>query len=52
MMGTYGSLGWIKRPGQKEKKIALESMEKVGMLTYKNRQISQLSGGQQQRVFL
>jgi len=51
-MGTYGSLGWIKRPGQKEKKIALESMEKVGMLTYKNRQISQLSGGQQQRVFL
>jgi manganese/zinc/iron transport system ATP- binding protein len=52
MMGTYGSLGCIKRPGQKEKKIALESMEKVGMLTYKNRQISQLSGGQQQRVFL
>ena len=52
MMGTYGSLGWIKRPGQKEKKIALESMEKVGMLPYKNRQISQLSGGQQQRVFL
>ena len=52
IMGTYGKLGWIKRTGQKEKKIALESMEKVGMLTYKNRQISQLSGGQQQRVFL
>ncbi len=51
-MGTYGRLGWIKRPGQKEKKIALESMEKVGMLSYKNRQISQLSGGQQQRIFL
>ena len=52
MMGTYGNLGWIKRPGQKEKKIALESMEKVDMLAYKNRQISQLSGGQQQRVCL
>ncbi|QAA82067.1 metal ABC transporter ATP-binding protein [Aequorivita sp. H23M31] len=52
LMGTYGSLGWIKRPGAKEKKIALESMEKVGMLSYRNRQISQLSGGQQQRVFL
>ncbi|MDN3723186.1 metal ABC transporter ATP-binding protein [Aequorivita sp. SDUM287046] len=52
MMGTYGSLGWIRRPGQKEKKIALEAMEKVGMLAYKARQISQLSGGQQQRVFL
>lgn len=52
LMGTYGSLGWIKRPGAKEKKIALESIEKVGMLSYRNRQISQLSGGQQQRVFL
>lgn len=52
MMGTYGELGWIKRPRKKQKKEALESLEKVGMLPYKNRQISQLSGGQQQRVFL
>ncbi len=52
MMGTYGSLGWIKRPGKKEKKKSLEALEKVGMLPFKNRQISQLSGGQQQRVFL
>lgn len=52
LMGTYGQLGWIKRPGQEEKKIALECMEKVGMLPFKNRQISQLSGGQQQRIFL
>lgn len=52
MMGTYGSLGWIKRPGQKEKKRALEALEKVGMLEFKGRQISQLSGGQQQRIFL
>lgn len=51
-MGTYGSLGWIKRPGQKQKKAALEALEKVGMLSFKNRQISQLSGGQQQRIFL
>ena len=52
MMGTYGKLGWIKRPGQREKKAALEALEKVGMLAFKSRQISQLSGGQQQRVFL
>lgn len=52
LMGTYGKLGWIKRPGFKEKKAALEALEKVGMLPFKNRQISQLSGGQQQRVFL
>ncbi|GGF65243.1 metal ABC transporter ATP-binding protein [Wenyingzhuangia marina] len=52
MMGTYGSLGWIKRPGKAEKKLALEALEKVGMLTFQDRQISQLSGGQQQRIFL
>lgn len=52
MMGTYGSLGWIKRPGMNEKKRALEALEKVGMLSFKERQISQLSGGQQQRIFL
>ena len=35
---------------QKEKTI--KALEKVGMLEYKDRQISQLSGGQQQRVFI
>jgi manganese/zinc/iron transport system ATP- binding protein len=52
MMGRYGELGWIKRPGKKEKRMAIEALEKVGMSDYLNRQISQLSGGQQQRVFL
>lgn len=52
MMGTYGKLGWIRRPGKSQKKEALEALEKVGMLPFRHRQISQLSGGQQQRVFL
>lgn len=52
MMGRYGYLGWFKRPGQNEKKMALECLAKVGMADYADRQISQLSGGQQQRVFL
>jgi len=52
VMGTYGKLGWIKRPGKNENKLALEMLDKVGMVEYANRQISQLSGGQQQRVFL
>src|SRR5690554_2019509 len=51
LMGTYGSLGWIKRPGAKEKKLALECMEKVDMLFYSNRAINQLGGGQEQRAF-
>jgi manganese/zinc/iron transport system ATP- binding protein len=51
-MGLYGRLGWIRRPGRRERQIALESLDKVGMADFANRQISQLSGGQQQRVFL
>jgi manganese/zinc/iron transport system ATP- binding protein len=52
MMGRYGNLGWFKRPGQTEKEMALQALEKVGMVEFAKRQISQLSGGQQQRVFL
>ena len=52
MMGRYGNLGWFKRPGQKEKELALQALDKVGMADFAKRQISQLSGGQQQRVFL
>ena len=52
LMGRYGILGWFKRPGKKDRKIALDMLEKVGMQAYASRQISQLSGGQQQRVFL
>ncbi len=52
VMGTYGSLGWIKRPGKAAREAAVEALEKMGMASFVNRQISQLSGGQQQRVFL
>src|SRR5690606_5125319 len=52
MMGTYGKLGLFRRPGKKEKKIALDCLEKVGMQSFTDRQISELSGGQQQRVFI
>lgn len=52
LMGTYGALGWIRRPGAAERARAEEALEKVGMEAFADRQISQLSGGQQQRVFL
>lgn len=52
MMGCYGKLGWIRRPGKKERELSLKMLEKVGMEKFASRQISQLSGGQQQRVFL
>lgn len=52
MMGRYGALGWLRRPGRRERAAAESALEKVGMAEYRGRQISQLSGGQQQRVFL
>ena len=52
LMGTYGSLGWFRRPGHKERAAAVDALAKVGMVDLADRQISQLSGGQQQRVFL
>lgn len=52
LMGRYGSMGLFKRPGKADKEAAMLALEKVGMQSFANRQISQLSGGQQQRVFL
>ena len=52
MMGTYGQLGWVRRPGKAQRELALKCLDQVGMADYAQRQISQLSGGQQQRVFL
>lgn len=51
-MGTYGALGWFKRPGANERRVAEECLAQVGMTEYGHRQIGQLSGGQQQRIFL
>jgi manganese/zinc/iron transport system ATP- binding protein len=51
-MGRYGRLGLFRRPGKREREIALECLDKLGMADFATRQISQLSGGQQQRVFL
>ena len=52
LMGSYGALGWVRRPGVRERAAAIEALEKVGLEAFRDRQISQLSGGQQQRVFL
>lgn len=51
-MGIYGRLGWIRRPGKRERDLAMHALEQVGIADLASRQISQLSGGQQQRTFL
>jgi len=52
LMGTYGDLGWFRRPGRKQKDRVRQCLQKVGIEQLASRQIGQLSGGQQQRVFL
>ncbi len=52
LMGTFGALGWFRRPGKKQRQLANQCLERVGMQDFAKRQIGQLSGGQQQRVFL
>jgi len=51
-MGLYRKIGWLRPVGKRDRQIALEALDKVGMANFADRQISQLSGGQQQRVFL
>lgn len=52
LMGTYGRLGWFRRPGREDGAWARECLARVGIAELANRQIGQLSGGQQQRTFL
>ena len=52
LMGTYGKLGWIKRPRKYEKGLVYEALEKLKIDHLANNPIENLSGGQQQRTFL
>ena len=52
LMGRYGRLPLLGRPRAADREAARRALEKVGMLEFAGRQISQLSGGQQQRVFI
>ena len=51
-MGCYGRVRLFKRVNKEEKVKVLKAIEQVGMLEFKDRQISELSGGQQQRTFI
>ena len=50
--GTYGRIGLFRRPGNNEKKLAMQSLEVVGLAHLANRPIGHLSGGERQRVAL
>ena len=51
-MGLYRKIGWCLPILNSHRKQAMAALEKVDMVAFVDRQISELSGGQQQRVFL
>ncbi len=52
LMGSYRSLGWLRRPGSADRERAEAALARLGLAGMGHRHISQFSGGQQQRVFL
>ncbi len=52
LSGTLNSLGHRPFYGTEQKKLAEDSMERLGILELKNESFRRLSGGQQQRVLL
>ena len=52
MMGRYGHMNFMRLPSAADKRIVEESLDRVGMSDFKERQIGELSGGQKKRVFL
>ncbi len=52
LMGRYGYMNFLRIPRAADKQIAEESLKRVGMVEFRDRQIGELSGGQRKRVFL
>lgn len=52
LMGRYGRLGLLRRPGSVDREVAMRSLERVDMAGLRDRQIGELSGGQQRRVLI
>lgn len=50
MMGRYGRLGLLRRPGPSDGRVVGQLLELVGMASLAGRPIGHLSGGEQQRV--
>lgn len=52
MMGRFGHMNFLRISGAEDRRIVTESLARVGMSDFKDRQIGELSGGQKKRVFL
>jgi manganese/iron transport system ATP-binding protein len=52
MMGRYGHMNLLRLPRRQDREAADAALDRVGMATFRKRQIGELSGGQKKRVFL
>jgi manganese/iron transport system ATP-binding protein len=52
MMGRYGAMNFLRIPRASDKVKVEESLRRVSMWDFRDRQIGELSGGQKKRVFL
>lgn len=52
MMGRYGFMNFLRTPRAEDKRLVRESLDRVKMWEFRDRQIGELSGGQKKRVFL
>jgi manganese/iron transport system ATP-binding protein len=52
LMGRYGYMNFMRMPRATDRKLAEESLRRVQMWDFRDRQIGELSGGQKKRVFL
>ncbi len=52
MMGRYGAMNFLRIPRAVDRQAVEQSLRRVGMWEFRDRQIGELSGGQKKRVFL
>lgn len=52
MMGRYGSMNFLRIPRAADRAAVEESLRRVSLVEFRDRQIGELSGGQKKRVFL
>jgi manganese/zinc/iron transport system ATP- binding protein len=51
-MGRWGDLGWLRRPGRRDRDLVRAAMEELGIADLAGRRLSELSGGQRQRALI
>jgi manganese/iron transport system ATP-binding protein len=51
-MGRYGHMGFLRIASREDRRKVDAALERVGMSSFRKRQIGELSGGQRKRVFL